>query len=116
MIDVQNAASPSSSNLATDGAGRRGPDGPRRAAGKRLIIVATILFGIAVLAQTFYKLGLFSFGFETWRPVVYAYVLWGVALGLGQVWMHGNEGKKSLFVLPAVLFTVAMVIFPTFFG
>lgn len=116
MIDVQNAAAPSSSNLATGSAGRRGAESPRRAAGKRLIVVATILFGIVVLAQTLYKLGLLGFGFETWQPVAYAYVLWGVALGLGQVWMHGNEGKKSLFVLPAVLFTVAMVIFPTFFG
>ncbi|NJM92332.1 MAG: sugar ABC transporter permease [Rhodospirillaceae bacterium] len=30
--------------------------------------------------------------------------------------MRGAAGHRSLFVLPAVLFTVAMVIFPTFFG
>jgi multiple sugar transport system permease protein len=30
--------------------------------------------------------------------------------------MRGAAGHKALFVLPAVLFTVAMVIFPTFFG
>jgi multiple sugar transport system permease protein len=39
-----------------------------------------------------------------------------VALGAGQVLMRGEEGHKALFLLPAVLFTVAMVIFPTVFG
>jgi multiple sugar transport system permease protein len=43
-------------------------------------------------------------------------VLWGVALGAGQVLIRGEPGKRALFVLPAVLFTVAVVIFPTLFG
>ena len=30
--------------------------------------------------------------------------------------IRGEHGHASLFVLPAVLFTVAMVIFPTVFG
>jgi multiple sugar transport system permease protein len=60
--------------------------------------------------------GLQPWGFENWRPIIYAYVLWGIALGFGLVRMRGAAGEKSLFVLPAVLFTVAMVIFPTFFG
>jgi multiple sugar transport system permease protein len=60
--------------------------------------------------------GLSPWGFENWRPVLYAYVLWGIALGAGQVRMRGAAGHKALFVLPAVLFTVALVIFPTFFG
>src|SRR4029453_15397860 len=38
------------------------------------------------------------------------------AFGTAQVMMRGEEGEKALFVLPAVLFTIAMVIFPTFFG
>ena len=33
-----------------------------------------------------------------------------------QVLIRGEAGQRALFVLPAVLFTVAMVIFPTFFG
>ena len=107
---MQTATSPSSSLGAT------GAEAARRRKGKLLIVVATILFGFVVLAQALYRFELVSFGFETWRPVVYAYVLWGVALGVGQVWMHGGEGRKALFILPAVLFTVAMVIFPTFFG
>ena len=108
---MQNATAPTSASMRTSDA-----DGARRVAGKRLITVATILFALVVAVQTLYKFGAISVGFETWQPVLYAYVLWGVALGVGQVWMRGNDGKKALFVLPAVLFTVAMVIFPTFFG
>ena len=48
--------------------------------------------------------------------VLYAYLVWGVALGVAQVLMRGEAGRRALFVLPAVLFTVAMVIFPTLFG
>ena len=47
---------------------------------------------------------------------MYAFLLWGVALGVSQVLQYGEAGKQTLFVLPALLFTVAMVIFPTVFG
>ena len=45
-----------------------------------------------------------------------AYVLWSVALCWGLVLRDGEAGCARVFVLPAVLFTVALVIFPTFFG
>jgi multiple sugar transport system permease protein len=90
---------------------------PTRAAdGKRIITLASIGFAAVVLIQALFDAGLVPWGFENWRPVLYAYVLWGIALGIGLVRMRGAAGHKSLFVLPAVLFTVAMVIFPTFFG
>jgi multiple sugar transport system permease protein len=84
--------------------------------GKRIIVLASIGFAAVALIQAIFDVGLTSWGFENWRPVLYAYVLWGIALGFGLVRMRGAAGQKSLFVLPAVLFTVAMVIFPTFFG
>ena len=84
--------------------------------GKRIITLATTGFAAVVLIQLAFDLGLISWGFENWRPIAYAYVLWGIALGFGLVRMRGAAGHRSLFVLPAVLFTVAMVIFPTFFG
>ncbi len=37
-------------------------------------------------------------------------------LGVGQVLTRGEDGHRALFLLPALLFTIAMVIFPTFFG
>jgi multiple sugar transport system permease protein len=84
--------------------------------GKRIIILASVGFGVVALTQALFGAGAIPWGFENWRPVLYAYVLWGVALGVGQVQMRGAAGYKAVFVLPAVLFTVAMVIFPTFFG
>jgi multiple sugar transport system permease protein len=90
---------------------------PRQVAvGKRIITLATLGFAAVVLIQVAFDFGLIPWGFENWRPIAYAYVLWGIALGFGLVRMRGAAGHRSLFVLPAVLFTVAMVIFPTFFG
>jgi multiple sugar transport system permease protein len=39
-----------------------------------------------------------------------------VALGVAQALIRGEMGLRALFVLPAVLFTVAMVVFPMLFG
>ena len=55
-------------------------------------------------------------GFANWRPVLYAYVLWSIALGAGLILSRGEAGHRALFVLPAVLFILAMAIFPTLFG
>jgi multiple sugar transport system permease protein len=84
--------------------------------GRRIIILASAGFAAVVLIQILFDAGVLSWGFENWRPVLYAYVLWGIALGVGLVLARGRAGHRALFVLPAVLFTVAMVIFPTFFG
>ena len=54
--------------------------------------------------------------FETWRPTLYAYLLWAAALCASRVLIHGERGKRSLFVLPATLFVVSMVVFPLLFG
>ena len=60
--------------------------------------------------------GLTSIGFVDWRPTLYAFLAWCVALAIAQVLEHGVLGQQRLFVLPALLFTGAMVIFPTLFG
>ena len=69
-----------------------------------------------LLIQVLHVTGAISFGFVDWRPILYAYLLWAIALGIGQVMVRGERGLRALFLLPAVLFTVAVVIFPTFFG
>ena len=48
--------------------------------------------------------------------MLYAYVLWAIAVVFGQILIRGERGSRAAFVLPAVFFTVAMVIFPTLFG
>jgi multiple sugar transport system permease protein len=90
------------------------------AANKRLgrftLVGATLALLATLIVEILFKSGATTFGFETWRPVLYAYVLWGIALGVSQVLTRGEDGYKALFILPAVLFTIALVIFPTLFG
>jgi multiple sugar transport system permease protein len=88
----------------------------RRRLGSLLIRAATIFFIVLLIAQSLFATGVISFGFANWMPVLIAYVLWSTALCIGLIVRDGEAGWRALFVLPAVLFTVAMVIFPTFFG
>lgn len=88
----------------------------RKRLGWALMAVATLGLLAVIVLEILYKTEADTIGFETWRPVVYAYVLWGVALGIGQVLTRGEDGQRALFLLPALLFTIAMVIFPTLFG
>jgi multiple sugar transport system permease protein len=89
----------------------------RAASPGRLIAWAGgLIFLAAAFVQALHANGQLSWGFETWRPVAYAFVLWAIAIGAGQLIDRGVYGQKALFVLPAVLFTVALAVFPTIFG
>jgi multiple sugar transport system permease protein len=88
----------------------------RKQLGRQLIRGASILLALTVLTQAVHTAGLVKFGFEDWQPTAFAYIIWAVVLGISQVLIRGERGKRALFLLPALLFTVAMVIFPTFFG
>jgi multiple sugar transport system permease protein len=84
--------------------------------GRWLFRVATLLLiGVAAL-ETLDAAGVVTIGFPNWRPLLYMYIVWGIALGGSQILTRGEAGQKAAFVLPALLFTVAMVIFPTLFG
>lgn len=84
--------------------------------GRAIFAVATIAMALLVVALTLDTLGVTHLGFGDWRPVLYGYVAWAAAFCVSQVLVRGEDGQRALFVLPAVLFTVAMAIFPTFFG
>jgi multiple sugar transport system permease protein len=90
--------------------------GTHRALGRRLIRGASLLFALLFAVQALHDAGAIEFGFANWQPVLFGYVAWAVALGVSQVMVRGEHGKRALFLLPALLFTIAMVIFPTFFG
>src|SRR4051794_19734043 len=57
----------------------------RKTGGRVLIATATLGLAAIILYQMLFAAELTSSGFETWRPVLYAYVAWGIALGAGQV-------------------------------
>ncbi len=52
----------------------------------------------------------------SWRPALYAFLLWATAFCVAQVVLRGEMGKRSLFILPAVLYVGALVVFPMIFG
>ncbi|MBI2719822.1 MAG: sugar ABC transporter permease [Rhizobiales bacterium] len=88
----------------------------RKVWGRILIVAASLGLAIMVMWQLLDSMGVIATGFPNWRPVAFAYLVWAIALGAGQVMIHGENGHRALFLLPALLFTIAMVIFPTFFG
>jgi len=88
----------------------------RKIMGRGMILLATLVFLALFLIQALHKSEGLAIGFETWRPVLYAYLAWSVALCWGLVLVKGERGKRALFVLPAFLFTIAVVIFPLIFG
>jgi len=89
---------------------------------RRDMLGRALVWGAAtILALTFVLLwlsasGRISLQFETWRPALYAYLLWAVCFCAAQVIRRGEQGKRTLFVLPAALFVVAMVVFPLLFS
>ncbi|MCB1343402.1 MAG: sugar ABC transporter permease, partial [Pseudooceanicola sp.] len=88
----------------------------RIAFGRAIMWGSAAVFALTVLAQVLQQNGLAQFGFQTWRPTLYAYLLWASCLCWAQVLLHGERGKRVLFVLPAVLFVVSMVVFPLIFA
>jgi multiple sugar transport system permease protein len=88
----------------------------QRSAGRLIIAAGTLLFAAVLLFQVLSATGVTQSGFSSWRPVLYAYVLWALAVTFGQILIRGERGQRAAFVLPAVFFTVALVIFPTLFG
>jgi multiple sugar transport system permease protein len=90
---------------------------PRRIAmGRALVWGSAGVLALTILVQALFEYQRIPFGFANWRPVLYAYVFWAVSLCAGQVIIRGEQGKRVLFVLPAVLFVVSMVVFPLLFG
>lgn len=88
----------------------------RKRLGKLLVWVSAALLVALFAYQALAAAGIFKSVFANWRPVLYAYILWGVCLCAAQVLVRGEQGKRTLFVLPAVLFVISMVVFPILFG
>jgi multiple sugar transport system permease protein len=84
--------------------------------GRWLFRLASLLLVVVVALQALDSAGVLAIGFPNWRPVLYVFILWGVALAGSQILARGEVGQQTAFVLPALLFTLAMVIFPTIFG
>jgi multiple sugar transport system permease protein len=115
LMEGPNVSTAGAEITATSNFWDRAPAGRRRA-GRAVFWIGTGVLVLVAVLQILDSNGVVDVGFTNWRPVLYAYLIWGVALGVRQVLVHGERGKRALFVLPAVLFTVAMVVFPLIFG
>ncbi|MFK7746221.1 MAG: carbohydrate ABC transporter permease [Roseobacter sp.] len=88
----------------------------RRLLGKAMVWgTGLLVIGLAAWQMAF-ETGRVGAGFENWRPVLYAYMLWATALCAAQVIVNGEKGKRTLFVLPAALFVISLVVFPLLFA
>ncbi len=81
-----------------------------------LIRASSVGLCALVLTQSLRAFSITEFGFENWFPVFVAFGLWAAAICIGNILRHGEAGWRALFVLPAIFFTLALVIFPTLFG
>ena len=88
----------------------------RRAFGRGIVRGSAALLGLVILLQFLDQAGRLDLGFTTWRPTLYSYLLWATCLCWAQVLLHGERGKRTLFVLPAALFVISMVVFPLIFA
>lgn len=88
----------------------------RATIGRALVALVSLVFVIVLLLQSLHAAGVIATGFANWRPILILYLLWAAAFGAAQVLIRGERGQRGLFVLPAVFFTIAVVIFPTVFG
>ena len=84
--------------------------------GKFLVWGSALILIFTLLIQALDTNAYLTIGLETWRPSLYAYVLWAFCLCASQVLTRGEHGKRVLFVLPAALFVISMVVFPLLFG
>lgn len=90
--------------------------GPARDRLGRLVFwtAAALLAAVAL----FQVLG--SFGaverMASWRPTLYAYCVFVTAYCVSLVLRHGERGKRRLFIVPAAIFVISMVIFPMIFA
>ena len=83
----------------------------------RVAIWGSVLVLVVVAAlQSLQVYGGQDYGFTSWRPTLYAYILFTIGLSWGMVLTKGEHGKRILFVLPAALFVISLVVFPLLFG
>lgn len=89
----------------------------RRARAGRFLSRGSFLALVAMVAlQTLDALGVVDLGFRDWQPTAIVYVVWAVCLCIGQLLVHGEQGKRLLFVLPSALLVVSLTVIPLLLG
>src|SRR5215212_9228303 len=90
--------------------------GWRQSIGRALLVVASLVTLALLAVQLLKTLGLTTVGFENWRPIAVALLGWAVCLCASLPLTRGQRGERAVFLLPAVLITLAFIIFPTIYA
>lgn len=88
----------------------------RKNLGKLLIWGSAAILLLSFLIVGLSRAGIIGLEIKNWRPALYGYIFWAVSLCVAQVVLKGEQGKRVLFILPSVLFVIAMVLFPLIFS
>jgi len=69
-----------------------------------------------IIMQGLKSFSITSVGFDSWKPVALALIIWFIVLDIDVFMNRGIHGQRLIFLLPAIQITLALVIFPTLFG
>ena len=65
-------------------------------AGKIIVWSSFLLMLVVGTIQALHTFEKIEFGFSNWRPLLYTYILWAIAIGYSRVLIHGEKGKRNL--------------------
>ena len=88
----------------------------RRNFGRFIIWGSAIFLILTVLLQSLDQTNFLTFGFENWRPTLYAYLIWAFCLCLGQVILYIVNKVKGDYLFYPQFFVISVVIFPLIFA
>src|ERR1700722_11711870 len=63
--------------------------------GRWLFRLATLLLVVVAIVQALDSAGVLTIGLPNWRPLLYTYIVWGVALGGSQILTRGEAGQRA---------------------
>src|SRR5688500_6882187 len=90
--------------------------GWRQTTGRVVLVVASLVTLALLAVQLLKTLGFTAVGFANWRAIAVAFLGCAVCFCANVFLPRGQRGERAVFLLPAVLITVAFIIFPTIYA
>ena len=66
----------------------------RKNTGRAILAFASLVLLVVLLAQILHVTGAIRAGFADFRPSLYAYLVWSIALGVSQVMIRGKGSEN----------------------
>ena len=68
----------------------------RKKLGRAVVGVASLGALLLLLIQVLHATGTIAAGFANWRPILYAYLVWAIVFGIGQVVDPAKSGAARI--------------------